>query len=116
MRSQRNGESVCRKNAHEELKELKPSVATLCTQQAQDSEEVRNLRKEMEQIKCRNIKLEAYTRSESLIQRRGTKLILGQNDLSYEDRLKRLNMLSLEKRRYLFDVTFLYKALRVTST
>ena len=111
MRSQRNGESVCRKNAHEELQELKPSVAKLCTQQAQDSEEVRNLRKEMEQIKCRNIKLEAYTRSESLIQRRGTKLILGQNDLSYEDRLKRLNMLSLEKRRYLFDVTFLYKAL-----
>ena len=45
------------------------------------------------------------------IQRRGTKFILGQNDISYEDRLKRPNMLSLEKRRYLFDVTFLYKAL-----
>ena len=44
------------------------------------------------------------------IQRRGTKFILGQNDISYEDRLKCLNMLSLEKRRYLFDVTFLYKA------
>ena len=45
------------------------------------------------------------------IQRRGTKFILGQNDNSYEDRLKCLNMLSLEKRRYLFDVVFLYKAL-----
>ena len=45
------------------------------------------------------------------MQRRGTKFILGQNDISYEDRLKCLNMLSLEKRRYLFYVTFLYKAL-----
>ena len=44
------------------------------------------------------------------IQRRGTKFILGQNDISYRDCLKCLNMLSLEKRRYLFDVTFLYKA------
>ena len=53
-------------NAKEELQELKPSVANLCTQQAQDSEEVRKLRKEMEQIKCRNIKLEAYTRRENI--------------------------------------------------
>ena len=45
------------------------------------------------------------------IQRRGTKFVLGQNYISYEDRLRCLNMLSLEKRRYLFDVTFLYKAL-----
>ena len=47
------------------------------------------------------------------IQRRGTKfkLILGQYDISYKDRLKCLNMLPLEKRRYFFDVTFLYKAL-----
>ena len=45
------------------------------------------------------------------IQRRGTKFILGQNDISYEDRLKCLNMLSLEKRRFLFDVVFLYKVL-----
>ena len=45
------------------------------------------------------------------IQRKGTKFILGQNDISCEDRLKCLNMLSLEKRRYLFDVVFLYKAL-----
>ena len=48
-------------NAKEELQELKPSVANVCTQQAQDSEEVRKLRKEMEQIKYRNINLEAYT-------------------------------------------------------
>ena len=53
-------------NAKEELQELKPSVANLCTQQAHDSEEVRKLRKEMEQIKCRNIKLEAYTRRENI--------------------------------------------------
>ena len=45
------------------------------------------------------------------IQRKGSKFILGQIDISYEDRLKCLNLLSLEKRRYPFDVvTFLYKA------
>ena len=53
-------------NAKEELQELKPSVANLCMQQAQGSEEVQKLRKEMEQIKCRNIKLEAYTRRENI--------------------------------------------------
>ena len=53
-------------NAKEELQELKPSVANLCRQQSQDSEEVQKLRKEMEQDKCRNIKLEAYTRRESI--------------------------------------------------
>jgi len=53
-------------NMKEELQELKPSVANLCMQQAQDSEEVQKLRKEMEQIKSRNIKLEAYTRRESI--------------------------------------------------
>ena len=46
------------------------------------------------------------------IQRRGTKFILGKRNLTCEERLKCLyNLLSLEKRRYLFDVTFLYKAL-----
>jgi len=39
-------------NEKEELQEIKPRVANLCTQQAQDSEEVQKLRKEMEQIKC----------------------------------------------------------------
>ena len=52
-------------NPKEELQELKPSVANLCTQQAQDSEEVQKLRKGMEQIKCRNIKLEAYKRRDT---------------------------------------------------
>lgn len=45
------------------------------------------------------------------IQRRGTKFISGKDDISYDDRLKCLSMPSLEKRRYAFDVTFLYKAL-----
>ena len=35
----------------------------------------------------------------------------GHYDVSYEDRLKCLNTLPLEKRRYLLKVTFLYKAL-----
>jgi len=45
------------------------------------------------------------------IQRRGTKFILRKRNFTYDERLKCLNLLSLEKRRYLFDVTFLYKAL-----
>ena len=45
------------------------------------------------------------------IQRRGTKLILGKRNFTYDERLKCPNLLSIEKRRYLFDVTFLYKAL-----
>ena len=43
-------------------------------------------------------------------QRRVTKFILKTND-DYEQRRKRLNLLSLEQRRFLFDVLFLYKAL-----
>ena len=45
------------------------------------------------------------------IQRRGTKFILGKRNFTYDERLKCLKLLSLEKRRYLFDVTFLYEAL-----
>ena len=44
------------------------------------------------------------------IQRRATKFILKTND-DYEQRRKRLDLLSLEQRRFLFDVLFLYKAL-----
>ena len=44
------------------------------------------------------------------IQRRGTKFILGKRNFTYDERLKCLNLLSLE-RRYLFYVTFFYKAL-----
>lgn len=53
-------------NTKEELEKLKPSVENLSTQQAKDSDEVRKLKKQVEQIKCRNIKLEAYTRRESI--------------------------------------------------
>ena len=45
------------------------------------------------------------------IQRRGTKFALGKRNFTYDERLKCLNLLSLEKRRSLFDVTFLYQAL-----
>ena len=44
------------------------------------------------------------------IQKRATKFILRSDDC-YADRLKKLNLLSLEKRRLLADLTFLYKAL-----
>jgi len=45
------------------------------------------------------------------IQRRGIKFILGKQNFTHDERLKCLNLVSLEKRCYLFDVTFLYKAL-----
>ena len=45
------------------------------------------------------------------IQRRGRKFFLGKRNFIYEECLKCLNLLSLVKRRCLFDVTFLYKAL-----
>ena len=44
------------------------------------------------------------------IQRRATKSILKTND-DYEQQRKKLNLLSLEQRRVLFDVLFLYKVL-----
>ena len=44
------------------------------------------------------------------IQRRATKFILKPND-DYEQRRKKLNLLSLEQRRFVFDVLFPYKAL-----
>ena len=44
------------------------------------------------------------------IQKRATKFILSTDDC-YAGRLKKLNLLSLEKRRSLADVTFLYEAL-----
>ena len=45
------------------------------------------------------------------IQRRGIKFILGKRTFTCDKRLKCLSLLSLEKRHYVFDVTFLYKAL-----
>ena len=44
------------------------------------------------------------------VQRRATKFILKTDD-PYDIRLKKLNLVSLEKRRSLTDVTFLYKVL-----
>ena len=44
------------------------------------------------------------------IQRRATKLILKTTD-EYQQRREKLNLLSLEQRRFLFDVLLLYKAL-----
>ena len=44
------------------------------------------------------------------VQRRATKFILKSDD-PYDIRLKKLNLMSLEKRRSLTDVTFLYKVL-----
>ena len=44
------------------------------------------------------------------VQRRATKFILKGDD-PYDIRLKKLNLMSLEKRRSLADVTFLYKVL-----
>ena len=44
------------------------------------------------------------------VQRRATKFILKSDD-PYDIRLKKLNLMSLEKRRSLIDVTFLYKVL-----
>ena len=44
------------------------------------------------------------------VQKRATKFILKTEDC-YADRLKKLNLLSMEKRRPLADVTFLFKAL-----
>ena len=43
------------------------------------------------------------------IQRRATKLILKSND-QYDIRLRKLKLLTLEQRRFLFDVTSLFKA------
>ena len=45
------------------------------------------------------------------IQSRETKVILGKKNFTYDKRLKCLNLLSLERRRYLFYVIFLYNAL-----
>ena len=42
---------------------------------------------------------------------RGTEFIIGKRNLTYHERLKCLNLLSLETTRYLFYVTFLHKVL-----
>ena len=47
------------------------------------------------------------------VQRRVTKVIL-KSDYPYDIRLKKLNLMSLEKRRLLTDVTFLHEVLEVS--
>ena len=49
-----------------ELTDLKTCVASMCSQTASDTDEMQNLNMEIQQLKCRNIKLEAYTRRESI--------------------------------------------------
>ena len=49
-----------------ELSDLKTSVANMCSQTASGTEEMQNHNTEIQQLKCRNIKLEAYTRRESV--------------------------------------------------
>ena len=56
------------------------------------------------------IYLSFYSFTLERVQRRATKFILKTED-TYACRLNKLNLLSLEKRRLLADVTFLYKAL-----
>ena len=46
------------------------------------------------------------------VQRRATKFILKTED-DYEVRISKLTLLSLDHRRFLFDVLFFYKALNV---
>ena len=50
----------------EDLTDLKSCVANLCTQRAKDSEELEKLTKANKNLKCHNIKLEAYTRRECI--------------------------------------------------
>ena len=53
-------------NTGKELTDLKTCVASMCSQTASGTDEIRNLNMEIQQLKCRNIKLEAYTRRESI--------------------------------------------------
>ena len=49
-----------------ELTDLKQSLASTCSQVASNSDELQKLKIEVQQLKCRNIKLEAYTRRENI--------------------------------------------------
>ena len=62
-------------------------------------------------ITARVLQCCVVTTHELRIQRRTTKFIILKTNDDYEQRRKKLNLLSLEQRRFLFDVLFLYKAL-----
>ena len=49
-----------------ELTDLKTCVANMCSQTASGTAEMQNHNMEIQQLKCRNIRLEAYTRRESI--------------------------------------------------
>ena len=49
-----------------ELADLKTCLANMRSQLASSTNEMQNLNMEIKQLKCRNIKLEAYTRPESI--------------------------------------------------
>ena len=49
-----------------ELTDLKTCVTSMCSQTASGTDEMQNLNMEIQHLKCRNIKLEAYTRRESI--------------------------------------------------
>ena len=50
----------------EELTELKTSMANTCSLAAETDDELQKLKKNIKQLRCRNIKLEAYTRRENI--------------------------------------------------
>ena len=50
----------------EELTELKISMASTCSLAADNDDELGKLKADIQQLRCRNIKLEAYTRRENI--------------------------------------------------
>ena len=50
----------------EELTELKSSMASTCSLAADNDDELGKLKADIQQLRCRNIKLEAYTRRENI--------------------------------------------------
>lgn len=53
-------------NTEKDLNDLKTCVVSLSSQSETDNQELKKLNKDIQQLKCRNIKLEAYTRRESI--------------------------------------------------
>lgn len=53
-------------SSQEELTELKVSMVNTCSLAADNADELNKLKAEIQQQKCRNIKLEAYTRRENI--------------------------------------------------